>query len=72
MQKIKIDHHAKFRDKDKFFPYALFPVRAIFTPYFHFRCVARATFDRKLIHSFSYGVCRFTLVHAAKIPFQPP
>ena len=22
-----------------------------FTPYFHFRCVARATFDRSLIHS---------------------
>ena len=22
-----------------------------FTPYFHFRCVARATFDRNLIHS---------------------
>ena len=22
-----------------------------FAPYFHFRCVARATFDRNLIHS---------------------
>ena len=51
MQKIKIGHRAKFRDKDNFFPQVLFPFRHDFTPYFHFRCVARATFDRNLIHS---------------------
>ena len=48
MQKIKIGHPAKFRDKDNFFPQVLI---SDFTPYFHFRCVARATFDRNLIHS---------------------
>ena len=51
MQKSKIGHRAKFRDRDNFFPQVLFPFRAIFTPYFHFRCFARATFDRNLIHS---------------------
>ena len=48
MQKIKIGHRAKFRDREHFFPQVLFPFR---TPYFHFRCVARAAFDRNLIHS---------------------
>ena len=50
MQKIKIGHRAKFRDRDNFFPLVLFPFRAILRD-FHFRCVARATFDRNLIHS---------------------
>ena len=45
MQKIKIGHRAKFRDKDSFIS-----VSRDFTPYFYFRCVARATFDRSLIH----------------------
>ena len=40
MQKMKIGHRAKFREFSR-----------DFTPYFHFRCVARATFDRNLIHS---------------------
>ena len=45
-------------------------------PYFHFRCVARATFDRNLIHSadggfHSYGMGRL-LARAAKNPFEPP
>ena len=44
MQKIKIGHRAKVRDIGNFF-------LRDFTPYFHFRCVARATFDRNLIHS---------------------
>ena len=51
MQKIKIGHRAKFRDRDNFFPQVLFPFSHDFTPYFHFRSVARATFDRNLIHS---------------------
>ena len=51
MQKIKIGHRAKFRDRDNFWPQVLFPFRAILRLYFHFRCVARATFDRNLIHS---------------------
>ena len=46
MQKIKIGHRAKFRDRDNFIS-----VSRDFTPYFHFRCVARATFDRNLNHS---------------------
>ena len=51
MQKIKIGHRAKFRDRDNLFPQVLISVSRDFTPYFHFRCVARATFDRDLIHS---------------------
>ena len=36
MQKIKIGHRAKFRDKEKFFPQVLFPVRAILRRIFTF------------------------------------
>ena len=50
MQKIKIGHRAKFRDRDNFFPQVFFPFRAILRRIF-FSCVARATFDRNLIHS---------------------
>ena len=51
MQKIKIGHRANFRDRDNFFPAGFISVSRDFTPYFHFRCVARATFDRNLNHS---------------------
>ena len=51
MQKIKIGHLAKFRDRDNFFSAGFIFVSRDFTPYFHFRCVARATFDRNLNHS---------------------
>ena len=51
MQKIKIDHRAKFRDRDNFFSAAFISVSGDFTLCFHFRCVARATFDRNLIYS---------------------
>ena len=51
MQKIKIGHRAKFRDRDTFFSSGFISVSRDFTPYFHFRCVARATLDRNLIHS---------------------
>ena len=51
MQKIKIGHRAKFRDRDNFFSAGFISVLRDFTPYFHFRCVARATFDRNLNHS---------------------
>ena len=50
MQKIKIGHRAKFRDR-QFFSAGFISVSRDFTSYFHFRCVARATFDRNLIHS---------------------
>ena len=50
MQKIKIGHRAKFRDKDNFFPQVLFPFRAILRR-ISLPCVACATFDRNLIHS---------------------
>ena len=50
MQKIKIGHRAKFRDRDNFFPQVI-SVSHDFTLYFYFRCVACATFDRNLIHS---------------------
>ena len=50
MQKIKIGHRAKFRDRDNFSA-GFISVSRDFTPYFHFRCVARANFDRNLIHS---------------------
>ena len=75
MQKIKIGHRAKFRDSDKFFTLSFISVSRDFTPYFHFRCVARATLDRNLIHSadacLSYGLCRL-LARAAKNSFEPP
>ena len=47
VQNIKIGHRAKFRDSDNFFLQVLFPFLTIL----RFRCVARATFDRNLIHS---------------------
>ena len=34
MQKIKIGHRAKFRDRDNLFPQVLFPFRAILRPIF--------------------------------------
>ena len=48
-----------------------------FTPYFHFRCVARATFHRNLIHSadacFVVMTCvGYARVLAAKKPFESP
>ena len=49
MQKIKIGRRAKFRDR--FFSAGFISVLRDFTPYFQFRCVAHATFDRNLIHS---------------------
>ena len=69
MQKIKIGHRAKFRDRDNFFPQVSFPFLRDFTPYFHFRCVVRATFDRNLIHSADacYGVCN-TAVKYLRMP----
>ena len=53
MQKIiKVGHCAKFRDTDNFFLQVLFLFCAILCRIiFHFQCVARATFDRNLIHS---------------------
>ena len=50
MQKIKIGHRAKFRDKHDFLPEVFISVSRDFTPYFHFRCVASATFDRNLTY----------------------
>ena len=50
-EKIKIDHRAKFLDKT-IFQLRRFNFRfARFYEVFLFRCVARATFDRNLIHS---------------------
>ena len=45
--------HAKNQDRSprKIFSTAFISVSGDFTPYFHFRCVVRATFDRNLIHS---------------------
>ena len=51
MQKIKIGHRARFRDRGNFFSAGFISVSRDFTPYFYFRCVARATFDRNLNHS---------------------
>ena len=49
---------------------------ALFTPYFHFRCVSRATFDRNLIHSadarFLVMACAGYLRAQLKNPFEPP
>ena len=74
VQKIKIGHQAKFRDKDNFFR-RFYSRSRDFTLYFHFRCVACATFDRNLIHSddacFLIMVC-LGYVRAAKNSFEPP
>ena len=51
--------HAKNQDRSprkisryrQFFSAGFISVSRDFTPYFHFRCAARATFDRNLIHS---------------------
>ena len=48
--------HAKNQDRSprkisRFFSAGFISVSRDFTPYFHFRCVARATFDRNLNHS---------------------
>ena len=51
--------HAKNQDRSprkisryrQFFSAGFISVSRGFTPYFHFRCVARATFDRNLNHS---------------------
>ena len=43
MQKMKIGHRAKFRDKDNFSAGFISGSRD-FTPYFHFQSVARANF----------------------------
>ena len=43
-------------------------------PYFHFRCVARATFDRNLIYSADacFLVMACVVARAAKNRFEPP
>ena len=41
VQKIKVGHQAKFRNKYNFFPQVLFPVRAILRPIFT-SCLLRA------------------------------
>ena len=51
MQKIKIGHRAKFRDRDEFFPQVLFPVRAILRRIFTSGVLQALLFDRNLIHS---------------------
>ena len=44
--------HAKNQDRSpRKISRGFISVSRDFTPYFHFRCVARATFDRNLIHS---------------------
>ena len=75
MQKIKIGHRAKFRDKDNVFSAGFISVSRYFTPHVHFRCVARATFDRNLIHSADACFLVMACVgysQAAKNPFEPP
>ena len=54
MQKIKIGHRAKFRDRDNFFPQVLFPFRAILRRIFTsgvLHALLLITFDRNLNHS---------------------
>ena len=54
MQKIKIGHRAKFRDRDNFFPQVLFPFRTILRRIFTssvLHTLLLITFDRNLIHS---------------------
>ena len=75
MQNIKIGHRAKFRDNDNVFSAGFISVSRDFTPYVHFRCVARAIFDRNLIHSADAYFLVMACVgysQAAKNPFEPP
>ena len=51
MQKIKIGHHAKFRDIDNFFLQVLFPFRAILRHIFTSGGLHAPPFDRNLIRS---------------------
>ena len=50
MQKFKIFHPAKFRNKDNFILQVLFPIRSLLRSIFA-SGVARAPFDRNLIRS---------------------
>ena len=76
--------HAKNQDrsprkisrKRQFFSAGFISVSCDFTPYFHFLCVARATFDRNLIHSadacFLVMACVGYSRVQLKTPFEPP
>ena len=41
-----------------------------FTPYFHFRCVARAIFDRNLIHSADAGFLVMACVAYSRVQLK--
>ena len=69
MQNIKIGHRAKFRDRDNFFSAGFISISRDFTPCFHFQCVARATFDRDLIHS--VDVCFLVMACVGYLRAQP-
>ena len=58
MQKIKIGHQAKFRDKDKMFPAAFICGLRDFALHFNFWCSACTTFDR----DFDYFADAYILV----------
>ena len=51
MHAKKQDESQNFEIETIFFRRFYFPFMQFNTPYFHFRCVGRATFDRNLIHS---------------------
>ena len=74
MHKIRIGNRAKFRNRE-LLSAGFISVSRDFTPYFHFRCVARATSDRNLIHSadacFLIVMACVGYSRAAKNPFVP-
>ena len=51
MQKIKVGHRAKFRDRDNFFPQVLFPFRAILRRILRRIFTSGVLHDRNLNHS---------------------
>ena len=76
MQKIKIGHRAKFRDKDKCFLQLLFPVRAILRR-LSTSGVQRARVLIEILTNFAdaYILVMAWMVYrarATKNPFEPP
>ena len=70
IQKIKIGHRAKFRTLREFFSADFISVSRDFTPYFHFRCAARATFDKNLIHSADACFLVMACVGYSRVPLK--
>ena len=77
MQKVRMGHRAKFRDKNKCFEHVLFPVQAILR-----RFLTSGTLHARLLLEISIHTANacilampcegYARVRAVKNPFEPP